>query len=769
MLRCLSYFSQMSARATAFADHLDCVFGRLVEHRFSGDTDVTDLDAPDGLDIIMQSSPRDHRIFAARAFVHPPMPTSELASVVERRLDAADDSSRLLLSVSTPHVGRNGPSRVTVGLPTSELDAGKPIEQLALMFPDQYTAPTGVGIGMSVSEDWNTRIDLASVLAPDSTLRGLRDLLDGPDHVTGLLWCDDAADMFGVPRRGATRFGMPPHFIPIVSVGVDFVTLGLLWDRPETGVLDDTTLYAVSPGGNYHLEAKVSLKGWIAGRIRDELERAEGERADQLGQVLDLVGKRTKSADLGFGGGVKRPKPRDLDEDELWAPFVYGGDGVRAPAASFSRDRLRLCSDGWTGLEAARRATEAGLAGNAIHAAGSGLSQAVPQHDAAAIHALYHALIGPLEALGRQAIADRCRALTTTLVPILNDQPDPPAPRPPLWSVPMESERTVIDVTGVEGQDEPLQVLHDGGVIAVGVRQFVPLALEALPGSVLIELLDSGAVAVGPDGEFASEHGKPIAGAQVDGSLVVASVWEEPGEISYHIECVIGWADDERRYRVVQYAPLQLAFDPFGTGSSDPSLSFADERALAAGEWPFETSVEVLQAAGPIGSVEATRLDVLRSRSSTNGLVLSEKAAAVIAPGLEHHPLQVDIGGAAHDMRYLPTPVTANFDWRRSTFAVVSNSWPPKILERLPAGQDLGAIQAANADLAAQSGPRRAARVNVAVLLDTPPVMRVLGSSLLVRSDIRDAIDRASLVGFQMGKRSDFYLTPDDALAEGAS
>lgn len=738
------------------ADYLDAVFGRLVDHRFASDVDVSDVGAPSGANVIMTSNPSEHRVYEARVFVDPPLPVDDLVAVVDRRIDVDDGSSRLLLAPTTQYVGANGPSRVTVGLPTDVLDAGDPIAQFSIMFPDQFTSPTGVVMGMSVSGDWETRTDLLSVLAPDSTLRRLHDLLGGHDDITGLLWCDDAADMFGTHRRGDTRYGMAPHFIPILSVGVDFVTLGLLWDRPETGLLDDTTLYAVSPGDNYRLDSRLSLKGWIAGHVRTELESATGERADRLGEVLDVVGKRTKSATLGFGGGVKRPKPRDLEAGEQWKPFVHGGDGVRAPAESFGKGRLTTCSNAWKGVEASRVAMDAGVAGNALHAAGTGLAQATGHQDAAAIQAIYHAMIEPLEALGRTAIADRCRALTTVVVPIMNDQPKPPDPRPPLWSVPMatasEVDRVTCDVVGIEGQGEPMTVPYSGRNVSVDVTGFAPLELESLPGAVVIDLLDSGAVAVGPDGTLASEHGKPIVGARSSDVLVVASVWEQPSDIEYRVECVIDWADDAQRYRLVQYAPLQLSWDPFGTGTSSAPLTFA--RA------PAESSADALQQAGPLGSPDALRLDVLRSYTQMNGLVLSERAAAVLAPGLEHRPLAVEADGAELSMRYLPTTDAEIVEWEHSTFAVVAGSMTLEIVERLHGPHGLDSLQTMNAEFAQQTGPRRTACLNVAVLAEAPPVVRLFETGLLVRSDIRDAVDAAGLIGFQMGRRSDFYVTP---------
>ncbi len=741
--------------------YLDELFGRLVDHRFASDIDVSDLVAPVGVNAVLLGDSKTHRVHTARVFLDPPMTATELGRMVERRVDVADGSSRLLVAVDETRLGPLGPSRVTVGLPTSVLDGDVPIEQLVVMLPDQFTSPTGVQYAVSVSEDWGASIDLRSVLPDDGVLRRLHDLLGGSDDVTGLLWCDDAADMFGTPRYGSTSFGMPPHFIPLIDVGVDGMVLGLLWDAPETGVLGDTTLFVVSPGGRFRLESKVSLKGWIAMHVRHELGHADDERSKRLEAVLELVGKRTKSAALGMGSGVKRSKPRDLGDGERWVPLVYGGDGVRAPATTFGVAPIRFCADGRAGLAASRDALAAAAPGSALHAAASGFTQAVAQPDAAAMQALYHAMIEPLERLGRGVIADRCRAITNTVVPIVCDQPTPPESPPPVWSVPMPGERTAFDVHGDEHQKGPLRVELAADVVTVDVDRLAPLEATDLPTPVLVAVLDSGAVAVSQEGRFASEHGRRIFGARSGEHYVVVSVEDQPPAMRFSVEAVVPWSDDGTRSDVVQYVPFQVSWDPLDVGSVDAQLLFRTRVGRRGGSWPLETSIDALRAAGPRAGPDAHRIDVLHADATIHGIVVSERAASLLADGVEHYPLVLDAPGGSLDFRYVPLPVSSDFDWDRSTFVVVAgNSSKPTIVERLGGSPDIDALRAMNTESAMADGPNLVARPNVIVLGDAPPIMRLFGPGIVVRSDIRDAANAAGLVGPQMGHRSGFYVVP---------
>ncbi len=699
-----------------------------------------------------------------------PLSPEEFAGNVERSVERRDGSVRHLLR--PPAMRRQPdapPSRVTIEARSSvQADA---VSQATFVLPDIHSSPNGIVIGMVLDGDVIRPIDLAAHTpagGPFQKILAVTDAVETPiaDRKygwTGALWCDDAAAAIGGAPHTSIWFGMPPHFIPIVAVGVDGMTDGFFWDLPEAEPVDDRQLYRISPGSRFAPEAKRPFARSVTHEMLGAIESKRTDSAAITAIVSALGTAKSKPVDEKWPGEIKRSKPKGLGEGEAWLP-VLNGDAVRVPKPTVAPDQPRYLDDPWSEFDAARAMLDRGYPGSALWIAYSALARFAKRQEALGIHFGYHAMIEPLERLGRDVIADRCRQILGETAPLMHDPPQPVQPAPtvvasPVWMVPFPTNRPDTGVTSTLEPGQTLDLQIDGAVQRIAIEQFVPPRFADLPATTVVSLLDTGAVAVSPDDALVSEHGKPTLVARSGDALVVVSVWEQPAVTGISLETVVRWVDEPRRLQPVRYVP----FTPNGAlGRADDEHLVKFGRVppeIADAAWPFVVSTARFDASGGRLGSSAGDLDVLTTETmpQIHGIVVSERAAEILTgrDAATQPEVPIAFAGGTITRRYVNVPVLPEYDWGSCACVMTSDGDSSAVVRHL----GVGAIE----DAAQWRGSHDVVNdawvePHVGVLESAPRIMRQMMGPILVRLDVRDELIAAGVTGCDLGDRAPMLL-----------
>ena len=719
-----------SVEAGPVVDYLHDVVDRLVRHRYATSTDVDTIESPAGVGLVLRGDRATGRIVSGAISFEPLFTWGDLEPWVERTVERADGICWLLLREPEPRVSSSLPSRVTVILPARPEAASDPVPGALLAVPDSFTSPTGLVPGMAV--EGTAALDVAALVAGGGPFAAIVAAIGTDDpirdrDVSGLRWCDGPAQRLDGFVYESEWFGLPPTFVPILSVGVDGLTLGFLWDRADREPIDDSTLYLVAPGDGFRLQDRVPFGGWVAGELARRRDDAEVD-ASLVDAIRTAIGAPRAVGDE-FRHGIKRPKPRDLADDERWLT-VPNGDGVRVPADSVAATHPRSFADPAQALEWAAVASTDGRPGSAIWAAYRALVDAAEHCDAFSMHAAYRAMIEPLERLDRAPIAARCRAFTETAVPIVCEPPAaPPAPAP-VWLEPVATRHEAPGaVVAVDGPDV-VTLDVDGRSIDLHRDRLGPVDVADLPAATLLGLLDTGAFSVSPEGRIADRSHRPVVGARHHDSFVALIEHEQPGLHVWRLEAVVPWLDNAERLRPVRYAPITVVPDTYTAELERRLLTIEGMPELYTAKPPFEfVDADFSGATATMGEA-ALHADVVTSTgpygTSLHGLVMTDRCARIVLgsdpstlPGVP-----VRVGGETVTRRYLNTPVVDPVDARRSTF-VVKDLDTGAVVEHLGAGVFADPAEMQQTKRSDRYRYPRVLDAHVRVLTDTPRLMRL--------------------------------------------